>query len=185
MKQRIKVPFAGGVLALALFGVAAAGALEDARTAEQRGDYATEIALLRPLADQGNAVAQTGLGWMYEHGHGVPQDYAQALVWYRKASLQGDARAQLKLGVMYDNGRGVAQDYGQTAVWYRKAADQGNVPAQDLLGVMYFEGRGVAQDYGQTAVWPSMDSLQRLIARSAAASYLPRTGTSTRECVLS
>jgi hypothetical protein len=64
-----------------MLAVAVAGPLEDARTAEQRGDYTTELALLRPLADQGNAVAQTGFGWMYEHGHGVPQDYAQAVVW--------------------------------------------------------------------------------------------------------
>ena len=42
--------------------VAAAGPLEDAHTAEQRGDYAAELALLRPLADQGSAVAQAGDG---------------------------------------------------------------------------------------------------------------------------
>ena len=81
--MRIKAFLAGGFLALALFGVAAAGPLEDARTAEQRGDYATEMALLRPLADQGNAVAEIDLGLMYEHGQGVPQDFAQAVIWYR------------------------------------------------------------------------------------------------------
>ncbi len=38
VKQRIKTLFAGGVLALALFGFAAAGPLEDGVAAHQKGD---------------------------------------------------------------------------------------------------------------------------------------------------
>ena len=56
---------------------------------------------MRPLADQGDALAQTKLGLMYELGRGVLQDYAQAVVWYRKAAAQGDALAQSSLGEMY------------------------------------------------------------------------------------
>ena len=117
-----------------MLAVAMAGPLEDARTAEQRGDYATELALLRPLADQGNALAQLGLGVMYAKGQGVPQDYAQAVVWYRKAAEQGDADAQTLVGLMYANGHGVSQDYTQALIWYRKAAEQGDVRAQFGLG---------------------------------------------------
>ena len=51
-------------LLLALAAPAAAGPLEDAQSAEQRGDFATEFALLKPLAEQGNAIAQTSLGCM-------------------------------------------------------------------------------------------------------------------------
>ena len=60
MKQRITTLFASGVLALALFGVARAGPFEDAQEADQKGDYATELQILRPLAEQGNALAQLG-----------------------------------------------------------------------------------------------------------------------------
>ncbi len=67
MKRRIVTLFAGGMLAL--FGVAMAGPLEDGAAAVQRGDYATAMGLLRPLADQRNAAAQTNLGWMYAIGH--------------------------------------------------------------------------------------------------------------------
>jgi hypothetical protein len=56
---------------------------------------------LRPLAEQGNALAQLGLGVMYAKGQGVPQDYSQAVVWYRKAAEQGDADAQTLVGLMY------------------------------------------------------------------------------------
>ncbi len=78
MKRRIATLFAGGVLALALFGVAMAGPLEAGAAVVQRGDYATAMGLLRPLADQGNAAAQTNLGWMYANNHGLEQDYVRA-----------------------------------------------------------------------------------------------------------
>jgi TPR repeat protein len=47
-------------------GIVAAGPLEDAGAAYQRGDYPTALRLIRPLAEQGNAVAQFNLGLMYE-----------------------------------------------------------------------------------------------------------------------
>ena len=46
---------------------------EDGEAAVQRGDYATAMGLLRPLADQRNATTQTNLGWMYAIGHGLEQ----------------------------------------------------------------------------------------------------------------
>src|SRR5580704_8093641 len=122
MKRRITTLFASGVLALALFGVARAGPLEDAQGADQKGDYATEMQILRPLAEQGNALAQLGLGVMYANGQGVPQDYAQALIWYRKAADQGNGSAQLGLGLMYANGHGVPQDYVRAHMWFNIAA---------------------------------------------------------------
>jgi uncharacterized protein len=59
-------------------------------------DSAQALIWLHKAADQGNADAQTGLGWMYAQGHGVPQDDAAALVWYRKGADQGNADAQSK-----------------------------------------------------------------------------------------
>jgi uncharacterized protein len=154
MKQRMKTLFAGGVLALALFGVAAADPFEDGRAAAGRGDYATAIQLWRPLADNSDAKAQTALGNAYLSGQGVPQDYTQAVAWLRKGADQGDAGAELLLGGMYANGRGVPQDYAQAAAWYRKTADQGNAAAQFGLGVIYEAGdQGVPQDYAQAHMW--------------------------------
>jgi len=153
VKQPIKGFLAGGVLALALFGIAAARPLEHGEAAYLRGDYATAMSLWRPLAERGNAVAQARLGWMYEKGEGVPQDYAQAAAWYLKAAEQGNAVAQSDLGVMYEYGEGVPQDYAQAAAWYRKAAEQGNAVAQSNFGAMYEKGEGVPQDYAQAAAW--------------------------------
>ena len=77
------------VLALGLSGPVVAGPFEDASTAYNRGDYATTLRIVRPLADQGNAFAQSGLGTMYANGEGVPQDYAEAARWNRKAERTG------------------------------------------------------------------------------------------------
>ena len=103
MKPRIKTLFAaGGVLALALFGTAIAGPLEDGAAAYQRGDYATAERLLRPLAEQGDVAAQASLGAMYANGDGVPQDYAQAVVWYRKAATTRARKSLAESGRIYN-----------------------------------------------------------------------------------
>ena len=47
--------------------------------------YETAVKHISPLAEAGDAKAQTTLGWMYKEGKGVPQDYAEALKWTRKA----------------------------------------------------------------------------------------------------
>ena len=56
----------------------AAAALQEAMSADNRHDYATELRLLRPLAEQGNALAQLFLGAMYHHGLGIHKDQAEA-----------------------------------------------------------------------------------------------------------
>ena len=66
--------------------------------AYNRGDHATALSELKPLAEQGNAIAQSNLGWMYSNGKGVTQDDKTAVKWYTLAAEQGDARAQFKLG---------------------------------------------------------------------------------------
>jgi TPR repeat protein len=85
--------------------------------AYERGDYVTALREFRALAKQGDARAQTTLGWMYFIGEGVPQDYARAFSWYHLVAKQGDASAQYNLGVMYSKGQGVPQDYTQALSW--------------------------------------------------------------------
>ncbi len=61
-------------LALVLSAPTQAGPLEDGLAAYYREDYTVAERLLRPLAEQGNAPAQIGLGFMYHYGKVVPQD---------------------------------------------------------------------------------------------------------------
>jgi uncharacterized protein len=121
--------------------------------AYEHGDFAAALRLFQPLAEHGDASAQSNLGVMYEQGRGVVQNYREAMRWFRLAALQGDASAQSNLGVMYYKGQGIAQDYREAMKWYRLAAEQRNLEAQFNLGVMYEEGRGVAQDRVRAHMW--------------------------------
>lgn len=142
-----------GVLALCLHGTAVAGPHEDANAADARGDYAAELAILRPNAEQGLAWAQNNLGNLYAAGYGVPRDYGKAVFWYRKAAEQGDKVAGGLLAKMYDEGQGVPKDPAQAFYWYRKVAEKGDTDAQAKVGSAYALGKGVAQDYVQAYVW--------------------------------
>ncbi len=125
-----------------------------------RGDYATALKELRPLAEQGNATAQNNLGVMYREGEGVPQDDEEAVRWYRRAAVQGHAGAQNNLGLMYAEGRGVPPDDKEAARWFRLAAAQGDAKAQYNLGLMYAEGQGVPQDVVQAHLWMNLAAAQ-------------------------
>src|SRR5260370_7019203 len=50
-------------------------------------DYQSALKWLRASSAQGNADAEFLLGYLYEHGQGVPRDYAQAEENYRTAAL--------------------------------------------------------------------------------------------------
>jgi uncharacterized protein len=104
-------------------GSAPAGPFEDATAAYDRGDYATAMLLFRPLAEEGDPVAQYALGFMYHFGaHGIPQDHAEAFTWLRRAAHQGNELAQINLGFMYLDGEGVPPDYVQAHMWFNLAA---------------------------------------------------------------
>jgi TPR repeat protein len=137
------------VAIFAHFGLAHSGALEGGQAAYDRGDHSEAFRLWKPLADQGNAVAQNSLGGMYANGQGVPQDDREAMRWLRKAADQGLAEAQYNLGWMYRYGLGEPEDNGEAVKCFRQAADQGFALAQITLGYMYAEGDGVPQDDGE------------------------------------
>jgi tetratricopeptide (TPR) repeat protein len=115
-------------------------AWQDNRTGDQfyygRGVTKNDISAVywyRKAAEQGSAVGQCNLGFMYAHGYGVAKDYMQAVAWYRKAAEQNDPDGQNNLGIMYENGYGVAKDFQQAEQWYRKAVGQGHYGAQQSL----------------------------------------------------
>jgi len=120
MKRILVVVLAAAVAS----GGAVAGPSEEGWAAFQRGDYETALKLWRPLAMQGNAFAQSNLGFMYDTGQGVPKDLGEAAKWYRLAAEQGNPGAQSNLGSMYASGDGVPQDYVQAYLWASLAASR-------------------------------------------------------------
>jgi len=135
---------------IADIGFAFAGPFEDALAAYDRQEYGTALQLMRPLADQGNADAQNGMGALYYHGYGVPADFKEALKWYRLAAAQGNLDAQVNLGSMYYEGEGVAEDLPHSHMWLSIVADQGNVEAAKMRDAVLKEMTAAQVSQSQT-----------------------------------
>ena len=67
--------------------------LEAAQAAIQRGGFAEALAMLRPLSQSGNAVAQLLLADLYASGKGLATDCNAAYMWYGVAARRGNADA--------------------------------------------------------------------------------------------
>jgi uncharacterized protein len=135
-------------------GMAVAGDYEDGAVAYNRSDFAAAKRLWLPLAEKGDAKAQTGLALLYFLGQGVGMNLAAALDWCGKAADQGLPPAQFLLGQIYQHPWDPEiRDLGAAFKWYSKAADQGYVDAQDELGAMYEFGLGVPTDYAEAEKW--------------------------------
>src|SRR6185503_9032677 len=124
------------VLSMACHVVPAWADFQAGMDANNREDYATALREWRPLAEQGNVLAQYNLGLLYRKGRGVPQDDVQARKWYEKAAAQGQAKAQFNLGTLYFNGEGVPKNYQQALRWYSLAATNGDKPAPQILNLL-------------------------------------------------
>jgi uncharacterized protein len=151
-------------------------------TADKQHDYASELRLLAPLAEKGDARAQCLLGFLsadgsgvpanydgaaaqgycefplgklYENGLGVPKDYSEAAKWFRiGVGRDDDAVAETELGFLYAaGGFGISRDFAVAVRWLRRAAEQGNAEAEGMLGAMYNDGKGVPEDYSQSTRW--------------------------------
>ena len=55
-------------------------------------------------AEQGYALGQYRIGYMYHKGRGVQQDDAEAVKWFRMAAKQGDADAIAMVDKLYVHG---------------------------------------------------------------------------------
>lgn len=124
-------------------------------------DYRRAREIWRPLAEDGDARSQFGLGMMIEGGHGRPPDPEKASAWYRRAADQGMAEAELSLGSLYEHGRGVARNPVRAAELYRSAAKKGNAQAQYNLAKLYLGGEGITPDRKLGIAWMRRSAAQR------------------------
>ncbi len=122
MKQIFRV-----IMCVALFaGLPAFADFQKGYDASKKGDYATALREWRPIAENGDAVAQYNLGLMYDRGWGVPQDYKEAAKWYTLSAEQGYSEAQTGLGWLFGLGYGIPQDYVRAHMWYNLSASNGD-----------------------------------------------------------
>ena len=192
MIKSFKAVALGLSLLFATVSVCSAQDLQKGLAAAQKGDYASAMREFRPLAAQGNAIAQFMLGSMYAEGLGVTRDYKEAARLYGLAAAQGDANAQYNLGVMYAEGLGVTQDYKEAVRLYGLAAAQGHADAQNNLGGMYGNGQGVIQDNVYAHMWLNIAASggdasavknRDIVASRMTAADISKAQDLARECV--
>ena len=117
------------VLLLSTVNPATAGDFGSGLSAYNRGDYITAFRDWYPLAEDGDAAAQTGLGFLFHKGLGVAQDDVEAASWFEKAADKDQAEAQLLLGTLYFFGEGVKQSYVMAFAWCEIAQSNGQSDA--------------------------------------------------------
>jgi TPR repeat protein len=116
-------------------------------------DYAKVFEIVSPLANQGNARAQSRLGTLYMFGLGIEKDYVKGMELIQKSADQNNAYGQNALGSMYKSGLGVNKDDHKAFELFQKSATQDNELAQLNLGTMYASGLGVSKDNEAAVEW--------------------------------
>jgi len=159
MKYRLFSLLAAVAVSLPLASHAApAKSVRDGIAAWQRSDYATAVAIWRPLAQAGDADAAFNLGQAYRLGRGVPVDLAQAQSWLEKSANAGHLDAQTTLGLLlFDSGN------RPTALrWLKQAAQRGEPRAMLVYGTALFNGDGVQADPVTAYAYVSRSAAQGL-----------------------
>ncbi len=123
------------VMAVASIGHAATDAQRDKEfgrglTAFNTGDFKTAFEAWTPLAEDHDARAEAGIGFMFHKGLGTAADNAAAAKWFQRAADQGQPEGQLMLGLLYLYGTGVPQSYIHALAWCQIAQDFGQPDGQ-------------------------------------------------------
>ena len=150
--------------------------LEDAKAAIENQDFAKAYELIYPLAEGGNAEAQTTLGTLYINGQGVEKDITKGLSLIMKAGAQGfepariaalnlciklgkqgDAKAIYNVGYMCLNGWGGELDSNECMQWLETAAKLGHIRSGNVLSQIYTKGLyGITPDKEKASYWSDM-----------------------------
>lgn len=122
MRKIVNIGFVAFSVLIAWNGSVDANSRSDGNASFARASHASPVNKAHALAERGDARAQAKLGFMYEHGRGVPKDYTAAVYWYSCAAKQGHVTAQYLLGLMYDKGHGTIQSDVLAHKWLNLAA---------------------------------------------------------------
>ena len=113
-----------------------------------RGNFRQSIKRLQQSAEQGQALAQCGMGRLTEVKN--PQLAAR---WFAAAAQQGHSEALRQLGLLYLAGRGVDQNSTEAVRLTRESALLGNGLARSLMGQLLDEGRVVPVNKIEACQW--------------------------------
>ena len=128
-------------------------ALDKGVAAFEEEDYQTAFKFLKPLSDQGNAIAQSHLGVMFFNGLGVEKSIVEGEKLLRNAGEQGDIKAAKYIADIYRSGYGIKgdilipnsdvviieQDIAEAIRFYKIAAEQDDLWGQWRVCETYVE----------------------------------------------
>ena len=128
--------------------------IKKAHEAYNKQDFKIVYELYSQLADEGNADAQTSLGFMHQNSQGCEKDEAKTLELYTKASEQNQPYALFNLAILYSNGLGgVEHDQFKAHDLFMEAATREVPPAMYEVALMLERGLGCQQNYSEAAFW--------------------------------
>jgi TPR repeat protein len=114
---------------------------------------AASVALLRPAADDGVAVAHHLQGMLAESGAAGSIDFAAAAASYKAAAELGHPPAQVRYGFALLLGRGIARNVFDAETWLRRAALSGDAQAAAVVGYLYARDGDLPPNHAEAAVW--------------------------------
>lgn len=127
--------------------------LTEGLAAHALGAFDRARELLRPLAEQGDPLAQLHMGLMAVRGEGQAKDYAAAFDWFMKSAAGGNARAHWDVGLMHEQGEGRPINIEEALRWYVAGADLGSPKCYMQLANLYLSGEHVQEDEAVGMKW--------------------------------
>jgi hypothetical protein len=137
-----------------IFQLPAFAGVQEGVDAYRNEKYEIAYKELKPLAENGDAVAQLFMSYLYADGIAVPADQSESLKWLMLSVQQGYVEALTSLGSKYLYGwNGLTKDVKKGIELYKKAAENGDSGAEVTLGAMYINGGDVPRDYEESKQW--------------------------------
>ncbi|MHC8332987.1 tetratricopeptide repeat protein [Pseudomonas sp. LB3P25] len=105
-----------------------------------------QVENIRESSESGNLLCKLVLGFLYETGHGVPQDVHKAKTLYQSVAV-GKAAGYEQLARMAEEGIGQAPNFVEARQFYQLAVTApGNLRSEAKLAQFMEDGRGGPQD---------------------------------------
>lgn len=105
-----------------------------------------QVENIRESSESGNLLCKLVLGFLYETGHGVPQDVHKAKTLYQSVAV-GNAAGYEQLARMAEEGIGQAPNFVEASQFYQLAVTApGNLRSEAKLAQFMEDGRGGPQD---------------------------------------
>lgn len=129
-----------------------ASTIDHGRDAYEDGRYGAALRTLMPLADEGNADAQSIVGAMLYAGKGSKRQPLRGMEYLLRAAEQGHAIAQHGIGVIFGE-KNEFIDIKKSEKWIRRSADQGYAIAQYDLAVRLSGGDVMPRNPKEAIKW--------------------------------